>query len=269
MPRRMFSPEIVESDAFLEMPSSSQALYFHLGMYADDDGFVNPNKIMRMMNAGIDDLKVIIAKRFVLPFENGVVVIKHWRINNLIRKDWYKPTQYIEQKQMLLIKENGAYTEFVNEPVTKPTHRLGKVRIGKDINTKTNTATQEIVNYFFELKGWGNKEKDFYSENKIVYARYVRPAKELLELCEQNVSDAKECLNKVSIWAKSRDLDWSIETVFKKWYELDFLKPKEKKPHFDGCRIFQKTIGGKWWIVRNGEIKELGRPLKKEEILWT
>lgn len=128
----MFSPDIVESDAFLEMPTSSQALYFHLGMYADDDGFVNPKKIMRMMSAGDDDLKVLVSKRFVLPFENGVVVIKHWRINNLIRKDWYRETQYLEQKSRLVIKANGSYTEVVNEPLTKPTHRLGKVRIGKD-----------------------------------------------------------------------------------------------------------------------------------------
>lgn len=281
MARRMFSPEIVESDAFLEMPASSQALYFHLGMYADDDGFVSPNKIMRMMNAGADDLKVIIAKRFVLPFENGVVVIKHWKINNLIRKDWYRPTQYLEQKNMLSTKENGSYTEkdkhdeqlqieneVVNSSLTKLTHRLGKDSIGKDNNTAKNTATQDVVNYFFELKGWGNKDKDFYSKNKIIYSRYVRPAKDLLELCEQDIASAKECLDKISSWAKSRELDWSIETVFKKWYELDFLKPKETKPHFDGCRIFRKTEGGKWWIIRNGEIKELGRPLKQEEITW-
>src|SRR3990167_11099146 len=120
--RRMFSPAIVESDAFLDMPASSQALYFHLGMYADDDGFVNPQKIMRMMNASADDLRVIVTKRFVLPFENGVVVIKHWRINNLIRKDWHKETQYIEEKSRLVIKDNGAYTEIVNEPLTSRQH---------------------------------------------------------------------------------------------------------------------------------------------------
>jgi hypothetical protein len=102
----------VESDAFLEMPVSTQALYFHLGMNADDDGFVNPKMIMRMIGVEEDDLKVLLAKRFVLAFENGVVVIKHWLIHNTIRLDRYHPTQYLDQKDMLQIKDNKAYTEL-------------------------------------------------------------------------------------------------------------------------------------------------------------
>lgn len=151
----MFSPAIVESDAFLEMPPSSQALYFHLGMYADDDGFVNPQKIMRMMNASGDDLKVLIAKRFVLPFENGVVVIKHWRINNLIRKDFYRPTQYVEQFNTLTIKENGAYTDSVNKLLTTRQRRIGKDRIGKVIKeaspSDAGSEIGEIINLFKEV----------------------------------------------------------------------------------------------------------------------
>lgn len=134
--RRMFSPDIVESDAFLEMPISSQALYFHLGMYADDDGFVNPKKIMRMIGVSDDDLKVLTGKRFVLIFANGVIVIKHWRVNNLVRKDWYRPTQYVDEIAQLAIKESGAYTEkqpVVNESLTVRPRRLGKDSIGKDI----------------------------------------------------------------------------------------------------------------------------------------
>lgn len=149
----MFSPDIVESDAFLDMPASSQALYFHLGMYADDDGFVNPQKIMRMMNAGADDLKVIITKRFVLPFENGVVVIKHWRVNNLVRKDFYRPTQYQEQFNQLTIKENGAYSDSVNKLLTNRSRRLGKVRIGKDINTTASGVGNEVSEIIFLFKG--------------------------------------------------------------------------------------------------------------------
>ncbi|QGH73319.1 MAG: hypothetical protein [Siphoviridae sp. cttb18] len=119
--RRMFSPEIVASDAFVDMPVSVQALYFHLGMKADDDGFVNPNVTMRMIGANGDDLRVLIAKRFVLPFENGVIVIKHWRINNFIRKDRYHETMYLEQKKMLRVKENGAYTldKSQGKPIAK------------------------------------------------------------------------------------------------------------------------------------------------------
>jgi hypothetical protein len=92
MARRMFSPEMVCADMFLDMPPSTQALYFQLGMHADDDGFVGPKKIMRMICANEDELKILIAKGFAIPFESGVVVIRHWRVNNLVRKDWYRPS---------------------------------------------------------------------------------------------------------------------------------------------------------------------------------
>ena len=112
MSRRLFSPVIVESDAFLEMPISSQALYFHLGMNADDDGFVNPKKIMRMIGVAEDDLKVLLTKRFLLSFKSGVVVLKHWLINNTIRKDRYNQTKYLDEKSTIITKENGSYTEW-------------------------------------------------------------------------------------------------------------------------------------------------------------
>lgn len=118
--RRMFTQKIVDSDAFLDMPLSSQALYFHLNMRADDDGFVNnPKKIQRMIGASEDDLKLLIAKRFILGFENGVIVIKHWRMHNLLRKDRYNPTQYQEQMARLQLKENGSYTENVEIPMVE------------------------------------------------------------------------------------------------------------------------------------------------------
>lgn len=109
--RRMFAKTIIDSDAFLDMPLSSQSLYFHLSMRADDDGFINnPRKIQRMIGASDDDLKLLIAKRFIIPFDSGIVVIKHWRIHNYIQKDRYKPTVYEEEKAVLSVKENGAYT---------------------------------------------------------------------------------------------------------------------------------------------------------------
>lgn len=136
----MFSPQIVSSDAFLDMPTSSRELYFQLGMFADDDGFINPKRIIRMVGASEDDLKILISKRFVLPFDNGVVVIKHWRVNNLVRKDWYRPTQYIEEKRTIYLKENGSYTQdstqgapIVNELVNSSSPQ---VRLGKVINTE-------------------------------------------------------------------------------------------------------------------------------------
>jgi hypothetical protein len=114
--RRMFAKTIIDSDAFLDMPLSSQSLYFHLSMRADDDGFINnPKKIQRMVGASDDDLKLLVAKRFIIPFESGIVVIKHWKIHNYIQKDRYKPTIYQEEKQLLMEKENNVYTECIHD----------------------------------------------------------------------------------------------------------------------------------------------------------
>lgn len=109
--RRMFAKTIIDSDAFLDMPLSTQALYFHLSMRADDDGFINnAKKIQRMLGCSDDDMKILLAKNFIIPFETGVCVIKHWKIHNLIQKDRYKPTVYVEHKQQLSLKNNNVYT---------------------------------------------------------------------------------------------------------------------------------------------------------------
>ena len=106
----MFAKTIIDSDAFLDMPLSTQALYFHLSMRADDDGFINnPKKISRMIGCGEDDLKLLIAKKFLLNFESGVVVIKHWLIHNTLRKDRHTPTNYQDELKQLIQKENGSY----------------------------------------------------------------------------------------------------------------------------------------------------------------
>ena len=110
--RRMFSKKIVESDAFLDMPLSAQALYFHLGMEADDDGFIGSSKrIQRAIGAADDDMKLLIAKRFILRHDSGIVIIKHWRVNNAIRSDRHTQTIYDEVMECLTLKENGVYTE--------------------------------------------------------------------------------------------------------------------------------------------------------------
>ena len=109
--KRMFTIKIVDSDAFLDMPLSTQCLYFHLNMRADDDGFVgNPKKIMRMIGASEDDFKILIAKKFILIFENNVVVIKHWWMHNTLSKDRYHETSYTDEKSLLKIKDNKSYT---------------------------------------------------------------------------------------------------------------------------------------------------------------
>ena len=140
--RRMFAKTIIDSDAFLEMPTTSQLLYFHLAMRADDDGFVNkPKSLMRMVGCKDDDLKLLFVKKFLIPFESGVVVIKHWKIHNYIRKDTYTETKYKEEKNALELDENCAYriaeTDTLllrDESVTSPStqDRLGKVSEGKD-----------------------------------------------------------------------------------------------------------------------------------------
>jgi hypothetical protein len=143
--RRMFSLQIVDSDAFLDMPPSSQLLYFHLSMRADDDGFVsNPKKILRSIGSQDDDLKVLLTKRFLLAFESGVVVVKHWRIHNYIQSDRYHETLYKDEKKTLQIKDNGVYTDCI-QSVSKvlPQVRLGKVRLGKRIQATTSVAEEK------------------------------------------------------------------------------------------------------------------------------
>jgi DnaD/phage-associated family protein len=130
----MFSKKITDTDVFLDMPLSTQALYFHLNMHADDDGFVSNSKtIKRMVGASDDDLKLLIAKQFIFTFDSGVVVIKDWKIHNYIRKDTYNSTICTDEKKQLTTDEKGSYEfrgRIVDEP--SPQVRLGKVRLGKD-----------------------------------------------------------------------------------------------------------------------------------------
>ena len=116
--KRMFTMKIVDSDVFLDMPLSTQCLYFHLNMRADDDGFIgNPKRIAKLIGANDDDLKLLIAKRFVLLFEDGVIVIKHWRMHNTLSKNRHHETQYFEEKRTLLLKDNGAYSLNTGTPI--------------------------------------------------------------------------------------------------------------------------------------------------------
>lgn len=130
--RRMFAKQIIDSDAFLDMPNSSQALYFHLGMRGDDEGFVNnPKKIQRMIGANDDDMRILISKKFIIPFESGVCVIKHWKIHNYIRADRLINTVYQDERKNLSLKNNGIYkmTDICQADVRQMSAevRLGKV----------------------------------------------------------------------------------------------------------------------------------------------
>lgn len=145
--RRMFAKTIIDSDAFLDMPHSTQLLYFHLSMRADDDGFINnPKNIMRMISCKEDDLKILILKKFLLPFESGVVVIKHWQVHNYIQKDRYHETKYKEEKSMLKLDENKAYTIMDTECIQDVYKMDTQVRLelGKDrLELNNNIATSE------------------------------------------------------------------------------------------------------------------------------
>ena len=166
--RRMFSMKIVDTDAFLDMPQSSQLLYFQLAMRADDDGFVsNPKKIMRMLGSNEDDYKVLVVKKFIIPFESGVCVIKHWLIHNLIRGDRYIETQWTKEKEMLVIDEKtskyslnkGENNVIPNGNQMATQVRLGKVSIGKDRGEEK--IPSQINKDFFEQ---GETYKAIYEE---------------------------------------------------------------------------------------------------------
>jgi DnaD/phage-associated family protein len=135
--RRMFTKKVTDSDSFIELPSSAQALYFHLNQGADDDGFNNQiQNAMFKSHATTDDLKVLMMKNFIIRFESGVIVIKHWRLHNTLRKDRYTPTNFQEEFKLLGIKDNGAYTLDTDgcQMVAKwlPQDSIGKDSIGKN-----------------------------------------------------------------------------------------------------------------------------------------
>lgn len=131
--RRMFSLDIIDTDLFMEMPQSSRLLYYELCMRADDDGFVSsPKKIMKMVGCNEDDFRVLTTKQFIIPFDTGIVVIKHWKIHNYIQKDRYKETMYLNEKNELYQEKNGTYTKCIQDGYTgKDRLELGKVSIGK------------------------------------------------------------------------------------------------------------------------------------------
>lgn len=217
--RRMFTQKIVDSDAFLDMPLSAQALYFHLNMRADDDGFVNnPKKIQRVIAASDDDLKLLIAKRFILAFDNGVIVIKHWRMHNLLRKDRYNPTQYQEELSMLLLKDNGSYTENFDFPtLTDPDESVATTWQP----TGNHLATQDRI-------GEDREGKDRIGEGRVDY-NGIKDAYNTL--CPslpavRSLSDARKKAIKARLNTYSIE---DLQEAFTKAEASDFLKGKNNR----------------------------------------
>ena len=241
--RRMFAKTIIDSDAFLDMPVTARLLYYDLAMRADDDGFVNsPKKIMRMVGASQDDLGILILRKFILPFDSGVVVIKHWRIHNYIRGDTYHETTYKEEKATLELDENKAYRSIVNSPSTERQRlvddtstqvRLGKDSLGKDRLGKGGTG--------------GNA------------SRFVPPTKEEIRAyCTENGYniDVDYFFDHYSGngWKAGRVpmKDW--KATVRNWYRRD---QKEKKPGaklktpYDGIRAEVSTSDDLERLARN------------------
>ena len=145
--KRMFSLAVVDTDRFMDMPTSTQALYFHLGMHGDDDGFVSsPRKIARSVGCGDDDVRILAAKGFIIPFESGVVVLTDWKVNNTLKSDRYKPTIYLEERSQLTVGSNGKYeissivepTCFQNGSTPEPQYSIGKGSIDKTVSKAGN-----------------------------------------------------------------------------------------------------------------------------------
>ena len=246
--RRMFTKKITDSDPFTEMPLSAQALYFHLNMNADDDGFLNnPKKIQRSIGASEDDLKLLIAKRFILTFEKGIIVIKHWR------KDRYNETQYIEEKETLLLQKDGSYTEKPPELPMATTwqpngnqvatqYSIGKVSIGKDSSGKCSVADDTDTDNQLKVVG-GKLGKD------VVYLT----DRQLGDLMDKLGLDAfNRYVERLAtfIIEKNAHVNNHYETILK-WYTEDSkvdatpYKGKKSKPRygdFDINEAFDKAV---------------------------
>ena len=217
--KRMFDKTITNADEFIEMPISSQVLYFHLSMNADDDGFINNWKgIMRMIGTKEDDLKVLIAKQFIIPFDSGVIVIKHWRINNFLRKDRHVNTKFQKELSMLDTNDSQEYVWLTSGQPSIDKKRIDKNRLYNISFTKP--TLEEVKNYceernnginpehfidFYESKNWmigKNKMKDWKaairtweSRNKKELPNWFDKTNQMEELTEEEKKEMDDLLN--------------------------------------------------------------------------
>ncbi|EGS33260.1 hypothetical protein HMPREF9489_1979 [Finegoldia magna SY403409CC001050417] len=218
--KRMFSLKIVDSDLFLDMPLSSQCLYFHLSMRADDDGFVNnPKKIIKIIGANEDDLKILIAKGFVIVFDQGIIVITHWKINNFIRKDRYKPTLYENELHSLSQTKNGMYIKEVGCHLVDQRLSSGQPSIDKGRLDKVSID-----------KGRGEKENQaapisFYGK----YQNVRLTEEEYHKLKDKLQSHTDIMIEKLSRYIKSSGKYYKDHYVtILNWYEEDKDKLRQK-----------------------------------------
>ena len=208
--KRMFTMKIVDSDAFLEMPLSTQCLYFHLNMRADDDGFIgNPKRICKLVGCNDDDLKLLIAKRFVLVFDSGVIVIKHWRMHNTIQKDRYVPTTYSDELKQLGIKDNKSYTLSPME-----TKCIQNVSTDIDIKNKIIDLLSSSRELYIYMKLEEEYEKTLKMMIKAAQVTKVIPTQGRLEdLMKEIIFNREDVSNKQGYLVECfKHEGWSNET---------------------------------------------------------
>lgn len=234
--RRMFSKTVIDSDMFLDMPLSSQLLYFHLAMRADDDGFIgNPRKIQRMIGATDDDARLLIAKKFIIPFESsGVIVIRHWKIHNYIQNDRYHPTIYTFEKKQLSIDENKIYS-LPNQDVLLPENpciqnvysmdtedSIGKERQDKDSIDKVNINEFERFWELYPRKSDKEYTKKCFDEYVDVSIDVIINAIETQTKSEQWQKDNGKFIPSSANWLKKKRWNDTLPTKNKSFdnYEL-------------------------------------------------
>lgn len=260
--KRMFTMKIVDSDAFLDMPATTQCLYFHLNMRADDDGFIgNPKRIMKITGASEDDLRLLIAKRFVLTFEDGVIVIKHWRMHNTLSRDRYAETSYTDEKKMLLLKDNGSYSLTGGNPIddTRLIERSGRQTQQRRNKDATKTHSDKGLDIDKDI----DKEKD----NKLIVSkdticqtdvrRVIEEWNELQEVGINPIRDVKPSSKRYQL-LKGRIREYGIDEVLNAINNVrnsDFLRGENNRGWM---------ITFDWFVKPNNFTKVLERNYNKE-----
>ena len=260
--KRMFTMKIVDSDAFLEMPLSTQCLYFHLNMRADDDGFIgNTKRIMKIIGASEDDLRLLIAKRFVLTFEDGVIVIKHWRMHNTLSRDRYAETSYTDEKKMLLLKDNGSYSLTGGNPIddTRLIERSGRQTQQRRNKDATKTHSEKGLDIDKDI----DKEKD----NKLIVSkdticqtdvrRVIEEWNKLQEVGINPIRDIKPSSKRCQL-LKGRIREYGIDEV------LNAINNVRKSDFLRGENNRGWMITFDWFVKPNNFLKTLEGNYNKE-----
>ena len=270
--KRMFTMKIVDSDAFLDMPATTQCLYFHLNMRADDDGFIgNPKRIMKITGASEDDLRLLIAKRFVLTFEDGVIVIKHWRMHNTLSRDRYVETSYTDEKKMLLLKDNGSYSLTGGNPIddTRLIERSGRQTQQRRSKDATKTHAEKDIGLDKDIDIDIDKEKD----NKLIVSkdticqtnvrRIIEEWNKLQEVGINPIRDIKPSSKRYQL-LKGRIREYGIDEVLNainNVHNSDFLRGENNRgwmitfDWFVKPNNFTKVLEGNYNVIKGGDVK--------------